>query len=763
MKKTILSILLACILALGVTMPVLADEDKPKKLEIGDKVALETGHEATYLGKGVDGSGQIWQADIGYLKYIPGTDTLIECQWDYDIDKGEWFALPNLFTAIVKGTKVTVWNEGVKVSWQPEVFVGTKKLASSKSPYINIIDPINENYYGNTIHWNYSNGITRYLRIIEGMLIEYYTIEEVPGGDILIIPHTTKDAGFVWTRPSEAWDADFEPVELAIGKNGELTLLASDIAGATLPITIDPDTTFTTSASDGYLATNLHNSDVSSDASWNAAHDDVSAGSVYGASTKSEVIVYTRFSGGYLWQTSINRAYLFFDTSAIPDDANITSTVLQLYGVAAPTTDFGAWVLILQEGMPTYPHDPLVAGDLLHSHYSGAGGTLASGDMGSGYKDLTLSAEGRGWINAEGVTKLCLREDNHDENDTKPSYGAVEEWNRWQWYTYEQGAGYRPKLVVTWAATAPAITADAASYVAKTTARLNSTVDDDGQEDCDVRFGYGTTTQAVFTDYDTNTAWVEDEYTTGEHPYVDIDSLIADTEYFWRVQIRNSHSTVTSSELTFTTVAALSPPTNFKAFPSSTSIGTTWTLGDGATSTMVRYSETSYPTDETEGTLAYSGTLASYTITGLTIGHTYYIVAIGVTDGEYSATVEVMATTSAAEGAATGLGISEMPEGLYQAPETGEMSNMPGYEIFNQLSSDMNIPFGTIWFFIIMGATSCIAYAVFRLTNDFLTTLIVLVVGLAYGTVAQQLPLWMAIFALVLGIGLSQMQARRGQ
>ncbi|GAH54380.1 unnamed protein product, partial [marine sediment metagenome] len=68
---------------------------------------------------------------------------------------------------------------------------------------------------------------------------------------------------------------------------------------------------------------------------------------------------------------------------------------------------------------------------------------------------------------------------------------------------------------------APSITADAATYVAQTTAQLNSTVDDDGGEPCDVRFGYGDETQTAdnFLLYDTVTSWVEDIYTTEQHPY----------------------------------------------------------------------------------------------------------------------------------------------------------------------------------------------------------------------------------------------------
>jgi len=352
MMKKLIATFIILILGLTTTLSVAADSGISKK--IGDKVILESGHESTYIGKTADGLEDIWQVNFSNLKYQPGTNIPIDCSWEWDSEKSEWYAKPNLFISIVKDTKVTVWNEGKKLSWQPDVYIGTKKLASSKFSELIFYDPINENYFGNTLQWNYGNGITRNLRIIEGMLIEYYIISTLPTDDILIIPHTTKDLGFVWTRPSSAWDANFESVPLSIGGNGELVLSLETIQSATLPITIDPDTTFTTSSSDGYLGYD--------EGDWDAVRDGSSANEI-------DTTGYLRLRT-HCEPAVIKRVFLYFDTSSIPDGATVTDTTLRLYAGATfyDEDDLELWV---RSGTTsTYPHNPLETGDYDRTLYS---------------------------------------------------------------------------------------------------------------------------------------------------------------------------------------------------------------------------------------------------------------------------------------------------------------------------------------------------------------------------------------------------------
>ncbi len=109
-------------------------------------------------------------------------------------------------------------------------------------------------------------------------------------------------------------------------------------------------------------------------------------------------------ANSYKW----HRGYVIFDTSLIPDDKDILSATLYLYGEQdASTTDFS---VVIQSGQPTYPHDPLVLGDYDKSNYSGDGGSLnTSSFTTSGYNSISLNETGIAWINKTGTTKFCLR------------------------------------------------------------------------------------------------------------------------------------------------------------------------------------------------------------------------------------------------------------------------------------------------------------------------------------------------------------------
>lgn len=763
MKRKLLSILLACILVLGASLPVLAGEllekdkdDKYKDKKVGDKVALETGQEATFIRK--EGSKQVWEVDIGDLVYIPGTDTPIDSMWYFT--GMEWVSGKNLFEAGVKGSKVTVTYEGVKLSWQPEVFIGEEKLTAGKTARQRWLDPINPNYFGNTLKWEYSNGITRNLRIIEGMLIEYYTIDKKPKDDIRIISHTTQDDGFAWTRPAEAWDANYNYVPLIIGQN-DVTLDISELPdNVVFPITIDPDSTFTTSSSDGYFWYKAQGAETNQIA-WDEAHDASSSNYMSSAGgvmyVGFDVLGWTTEWSSTVWNY---RSLVYFDTSAL-NGVVITDAVLRVRGYSL-TTDVVAWTLGIQDG-GAFPNDPFISSDYLHTKWSGNGGTITSANMGTGYKEITLSEDGEDWIDQDGNTNFILRSKTHDIDDALPPNAPDEgfHYNVWKIYTYEAGSGYRPELVVTYTVNVPAATTDAATYVTKTTARLNSTVDDDGGELADIRFGYGTTTQATIAAYDVQTTWVVDTYLTGQHPFVDIATLNANDEYFFRVAIRNDNSTVEGGELSFTTEAAIVTPTNFKAYPSATTVGLTWTKGSGSTQTMIRYSESGYPADETEGDQVYLGTLGSFTITGLTIGHTYYIVAIGETGGEYTATTEVMATTGAASEDIPMPDGPQLPAGMFQAPNPGEIPNFPGYDMFNSVAEDLQIPLATMWMYIILGGVGFAAFIFYKMSHNLMVVMVVIGVGISWGSLIGILPLWWMFAAFILGLGLYQLTMRR--
>ena len=158
-----------------------------------------------------------------------------------------------------------------------------------------------------------------------------------------------------------------------------------------------------------------------------------------GRTANSTIIVGQAGGGSY----TVYRGALYFDTSAIPDGATITSATLKIACNAdASDTDFN---ITITNGQPTYPHDPFVTGDYAKANYADtSGGSLTtSGITLDAYKDIAVNATGLTWINLTGTTKLLLRS-SRDISGTSPGgfedvllYGA-------------DNANYKPKLVVNW-------------------------------------------------------------------------------------------------------------------------------------------------------------------------------------------------------------------------------------------------------------------------------------------------------------------------
>lgn len=146
----------------------------------------------------------------------------------------------------------------------------------------------------------------------------------------------------------------------------------------------------------------------------------------------------------YLYDYWVHRIYYFFDTSGVPQGAVITNVTLSFrIAAAAPSEDV---VVVVQNGQPTYPHDPVGLGDYDKDHYSGMGGNVTVSNGDTGYKNITFSSAGLNWINDEGYTKLCLRV-NFDINGEAPSDGT-QWWQHISVYLADMGDGYKPILYV---------------------------------------------------------------------------------------------------------------------------------------------------------------------------------------------------------------------------------------------------------------------------------------------------------------------------
>jgi hypothetical protein len=446
-------------------LPVDADKavDSYAKMT-GVKVVTDSNVDVTYTGKHWKEDGEDKYEYIARIHQAPiynEDGSLVDCSWHGSEDA--WVIVDNVFSAQVIGSYITVTYQGKSMSWNPVVMIDSKEYVAKGSPKVTN-DILNENYHNNVLEWDYGVCVRR-VRVIEGLIQETWTFSQDPKGNVWIRDYAQTQKGFDWAIEPYGYDADGNPIAV----NEYKQVAASVMASAVYPVTIDPTEVFVTSASDGYTYQS-HMID------YNWVRTTASASNVYG----SGVMIACGQAKGY----AIYRGYVYFDTSAIPDSAVISSAILSLRGYNDySTTNFN---VVVQNGQPTYPHDPLVVGDYDYTKYSGTGSSFSTaGYSTAGYNNISLTAEGLTFLSVTGTTKLCIKSSRDIAGNTPTGSEYITVW------AYEKGAGYRPYLTVVYVSSGPPdVTSVAASYVTKTTARANGYLDSDGGEATTVWFNY---------------------------------------------------------------------------------------------------------------------------------------------------------------------------------------------------------------------------------------------------------------------------------
>jgi hypothetical protein len=317
----------------------------------------------------------------------------------------------------------------------------------------------------------------------------------------------------------------------------------------------------------------------------------------------------------------------------------------------------------------------------------------------------------------------------------------------------------------------PDITNTGATQVSATTARLNGLVIDDGGQACDVRFCYDTSSHSAnctngatcnatcatcnCSAYANTTAWIEDTYTTGNTPYVDIVGLSTNTTYYYCATIRNDVGWECGGEQSFTTPTGIGTPETFMAIPYSDSISLGWVKGEGSTNTLVRFKIGSYPASTADGTQIYLDVGSSYLHEELTSGTTYYYRAWGESGGVYSSSnVTAMATCYAQSPEAVVIDNPDLPSTWWQTPDPTRMSAVPGYEMVNWWASTFEIPQATIWFLLAILLSVLAGIAMYAIS--FKANIAIITTGGAIGifTVAGLLSFWIVFIYIVIAAGI---------
>jgi hypothetical protein len=204
----------------------------------------------------------------------------------------------------------------------------------------------------------------------------------------------------------------------------------SDLNTMMFPVVIDPTISINSLPNDGYIS----NSNTNYNTAWNASIGTVDSFASY-------LSIGQKKAGYPIATYSVYRGFVLFNTSALPSNAFLDNAILSLY----TSNDYSAtdFLLTIQNGQPTYPHNPLQAQDYAKSHYSGNGGSANTANFVNRCNNITLT--NLSWINTEGITKLCLRS-SRDINGTVPS--GNEYINIYSANT--PTAEYIPKLIITY-------------------------------------------------------------------------------------------------------------------------------------------------------------------------------------------------------------------------------------------------------------------------------------------------------------------------
>lgn len=438
----------------------------------------------------------------------------IESRWERV--NGVWAAIGNTFTASVLDNGQTYielpWGNfaghvppGASATYTPAVYLNGIIQKPLSSPVLLSADYFgNPNYTNNCIVIDY--GIcTRLLRLIEGQLQGRWVFDKVPPGTVTIRYNQFGNVPLILSQYGA--DADTEIITPA---DVERELRLNGYAAIDDTLTVYPDADPETSTVDGYIAW-----DYDANSTWDTVHDaDGTAHASVSSAGATMIAQIMKWTTG--WQ-SIFRSILLFDTSSLTSTATIEDATLYLYLASKdPSSD-------MTMTMHVVSHDPtsntnIVTGDFLYTKFGTTSyGSIIYNNFETGtYNAIAFNASGLNAISKTGITKLGLRFED-DMNDSEPvgvgNYDAL----RFTMYTSDQGAGFKPTLIITYTATsAPGVTTSCPSPITGTSATFNGDITGLGGDDVTRRgFLYSDSGTPTFADddiYETSAAFSTGTY-----------------------------------------------------------------------------------------------------------------------------------------------------------------------------------------------------------------------------------------------------------
>ena len=219
------------------------------------------------------------------------------------------------------------------------------------------------------------------------------------------------------------------------------------------------------------------------------------------------------------------------DQAYLPPGAPIQYAAIRVkrYATVYPLVlDFN---VIVQDGQPEFPHDPIELTDYYRKWYLGNYGQILASELPIGeFADIPLNSRGLDRLNLGGYTKFMLRS-SRDIEDIPPWSSENEE--RIMLYI-NNGYEYDPRLVIRITLTMPKVITGPATYITKNRVRMEVVISDSGYWYSLYGIQFKEGINGVILDFHIGF----DDYRTKVY-YQWLYSLKSGTEYYFRGFIEN--------------------------------------------------------------------------------------------------------------------------------------------------------------------------------------------------------------------------------
>jgi len=181
---------------------------------------------------------------------------------------------------------------------------------------------------------------------------------------------------------------------------------------------------------------------------WDYVHNSTAGNGIYGGLEASA-------NWHSPWGFAIFRSFLSYDTSILPENAQIDTAAISLFPWIMDDDDNGAMYLVEASQASVNALEVDDYDNCGSVHNPETGGVLDFDDVIlNEYNNFVLDATGLSWINKSGWTKFGLRERHDIEDVAPPSVGAFN-FNYLHSYTTEHGAETDPYLTVQYTLPTP--------------------------------------------------------------------------------------------------------------------------------------------------------------------------------------------------------------------------------------------------------------------------------------------------------------------